>query len=118
MDLLLPFLTAMVVTMALIPLLMRVAAPLQVLDDPTRRKVHTQPIPRVGGIAMAVGSLLPLYLWLPMDRTPVAYLLAVIVLLVFGAWDDRVSLGAYTKFVGQLIAVLIIMLVGHVSINT
>lgn len=118
MELLLPFVIAMVVTMALIPPLERVAARLQVLDDPARRKVHTQPIPRVGGIAMAVGSLLPLYLWLPMDRTPVAYLLAVIVLLAFGAWDDRVSLDARTKFVGQLIAVLIIMLVGHVSINT
>src|ERR1700693_4194376 len=116
MDMLLPFVITMVVTMALIPLLVRVAAPLQVLDDRPRRKVHTQPIPRVGGIAMAVGSLLPVCLWLPMDRTLLAYLLAVLVLLVFGAWDDRVSLGARTKFVGQLIAVLIIMLAGHVSI--
>ena len=39
-------------------------------------------------------------------------------LLVFGAWDDRVALGARTKFVGQLIAVLIVMQAGHVSINT
>src|SRR6202035_1640180 len=110
MDMLLPCVTAMVVTMTLIPPLVRVAGWLQVFDDPASRKVHLQPIPRVGGIAMVVGSLLPLYLWLPMDRTPVAYLLAVIVLLVFGAWDDRVSLGARTKFVGQLMAVLIIML--------
>ena len=118
MDLLLAFVIAMVVTMALIPPLVRVAARLQVLDDPASRKVHTQPIPRVGGIAMVVGSLLPLCLWLPMDRTLVAYLLAVIVLLVFGAWDDRVTLSPRTKFVGQLIAVLIVMLVGHVSIDT
>jgi len=102
----------------LIPPLMRVAARLQVIDDPAGRKVHTQPIPRIGGIAMAVGSLLPLCLWLPMDRTLAAYLLAVLVLLVFGAWDDRVALRARTKFAGQLIAALIVMLVGRVSIDT
>ena len=118
MDLLLAFVIAMVITMALIPPLVRVAARLHVLDDPASRKVHTQPIPRVGGIAMAVGSLLPLCLWLPMDRTLGAYLLAVFVLLIFGAWDDRVALNARTKFAGQLIAVLIVMLVGHVSIDT
>src|SRR5471032_1790675 len=118
MDLLLPFVIAMVITMALIPPLVRVAARLQVLDDPASRKVHTEPIPRVGGIAMVAGSLLPLCLWLPMDRTLKAYLLAVGVLVIFGAWDDRVALRARTKFAGQLIAVLIIMLVGHVSIDT
>jgi UDP-GlcNAc:undecaprenyl-phosphate GlcNAc-1-phosphate transferase len=118
MDLLLAFVIAMVVTMALIPPLVRVAARLQVLDDPASRRVHSRPMPRVGGIAMAVGALLPLCLWLPMDRTLVAYLLAVLVLLVFGAWDDRVTLGARTKFVGQLIAVLIVMLAGHVSIHS
>ena len=118
MDLLFAFVIAMIVTMALIPPLVRVAARLQVLDDPMSRKLHAQPMPRVGGIAMAVGSVLPLCLWLPMDRTLVAYLLAVLVLLVFGAWDDRVTLGARTKFAGQLIAVLIVMLAGHVSISS
>src|ERR1700733_13024040 len=118
MDLLLAFVIAMVITMALIPPLVRVAGRLHGLDDPASRKVHTHPIPRVGGIAMAVGSLLPLCFWLKMDRTLLGYLLAVIVLLVFGAWDDRAALRAHTKFAGQLIAVLIVMLVGHVSIDT
>ena len=112
MDLLFAFVIAMVVTMALIPLLARVAGRLNVLDDPESRKVHSQPIPRVGGIAMVAGTVLPLWLWLPMDPTLLGYLLAVIVLLVFGIWDDRVNLGALTKFSGQLIAVLIIILVG------
>ncbi len=118
MDLLFAFVIAMVVTMALIPPLARAAGRLHVLDDPESRKVHSQPIPRVGGIAMVAGTALPLCLWLPMDRTVLAYLLAVIVLLVFGVWDDRVNLGALTKLSGQLIAVLIVILVGHVSIDS
>jgi UDP-GlcNAc:undecaprenyl-phosphate GlcNAc-1-phosphate transferase len=75
-------------------------------------------MPRIGGIAMVAGALLPLWLWLPMDSTLAAYLLAVIVLLAFGVWDDRVTLGARTKLAGQLCAVLIVMIAGHVSIDT
>ena len=67
---------------------------------------------------MAVGALLPLCLWLPMDSTLVAYLLAVVVLLAFGVCDDRFTLNALTKVAGQLCAVLIVMLMGHVSIDT
>ena len=118
MDLLFAFVIAMVLTMALIPPLARAAGRLQVLDDPESRKVHSRPIPRVGGIAMVAGTVLPLWLWLPIDPVQSGYLLAVIVLLVFGAWDDRVNLGAVTKFSGQLIAVLIIIFVGHVSIDS
>jgi UDP-GlcNAc:undecaprenyl-phosphate/decaprenyl-phosphate GlcNAc-1-phosphate transferase len=118
MDLLVAFVIAMVTTMALIPPLERVAARLQMLDNPLGRKMHAQPIPRVGGVAMVIGALLPLGLWLRMDPTLAAYLLAVLVLLVFGVWDDRVGLKAFTKFAGQLLAVLIVMLAGHVSIES
>src|SRR5450631_4110301 len=98
MDLLLVCVIAMVVTMVLIPPLMRVATRLRVLDDPAARKVHAQPIPRVGGVAMAIGTLLPLCLWLPREPTLVAYVAAVMVLLGFGVWDDRVTLRPLTKF--------------------
>jgi UDP-GlcNAc:undecaprenyl-phosphate GlcNAc-1-phosphate transferase len=118
MDLLVAFVIAMLITMALIPPLERAAGRLHMLDKPLGRKVHTQPIPRVGGVAMVIGALLPLGLWLRADPTLAAYLLAVLVLLVFGVWDDRVGLNAFTKFAGQLLAVLIIMLAGHVSIDS
>src|ERR1017187_269461 len=118
MDLLFAFIIAMVVTMALIPPLARAAGRLHVLDNPEGRKVHSQPIPRVGGIAMVAGTVIPLCLWLSMDRTVLGYLFAVIVLLVFGTWDDRVNLGVLTKIAGQMIAVLVIILVGHVSIDS
>jgi UDP-GlcNAc:undecaprenyl-phosphate/decaprenyl-phosphate GlcNAc-1-phosphate transferase len=118
MDLLLPLVVAMVVTMSLIPLLMRAAGHLHVIDQPAGRKLHAQATPRVGGIAMAIGVLLPLWLWLPMDATLLAYLVAVGVLLLFGIWDDRVTLGPGVKLAGQSLAVLIVMFVGQVSIDS
>jgi UDP-GlcNAc:undecaprenyl-phosphate GlcNAc-1-phosphate transferase len=118
MDLLLAFILAMVVTMALIPPLMRRAGVMHVLDAPEARKVHSQPIPRVGGIAMAIGAAVPLSLWLEVDRLSLAFLAGVLIVLLFGIWDDRATLPPRTKLFGQLLAVLIVVFVGGVEIHS
>lgn len=118
MDLMLGFLLAMSVTMALIPPLMQAAARWQFLDAPEARKVHTTPVPRVGGIAMAAGTLLALLLSGQFAQPMPAYLGGVLVLLMFGVWDDRVTLSAGWKLLGQIIAVLLIMTWGDVNIAT
>lgn len=118
MDLMLGFLLAMSVTMALIPPLMQAAARWQFLDAPGARKVHTTPVPRVGGIAMAAGTLLALLLSGEFAQPMPAYLAGVLVLLLFGVWDDRMTLSAGPKLLGQVIAVLLIMVWGDVTIAT
>ena len=118
MDLMLGFLLAMSVTMALIPPLMHAAARLHFLDLPGHRKVHATPVPRVGGIAMAAGTMLALALSGEFQQPMPAYLAAIGVLLAFGVWDDRVTLSAGMKLVGQLIAVALVMTWGEVTIST
>ncbi|HKU16468.1 MAG TPA: MraY family glycosyltransferase [Steroidobacteraceae bacterium] len=118
MDLMLGFLLAMSITMVLIPPLMSAAARLQVLDAPGVRKVHSTPVPRVGGIAMAAGTLIAVVLSRDFVQPMPAYLAGVLVLLVFGVWDDRVTLGPLTKLLGQAIAVVLVMSWGEVSIGT
>jgi UDP-GlcNAc:undecaprenyl-phosphate/decaprenyl-phosphate GlcNAc-1-phosphate transferase len=118
MDLLLAFILAMVLTMVLIPPLMRRAEVMHVLDAPGDRAVHERPIPRVGGIAMTIGAAVPLLLWLDFDRLSVAYVAAALIVVLFGIWDDRVTLTPGMKFLGQLIAVLLIVFVGGVTIHS
>lgn len=118
MDLMLGFLLAMSVTMALIPPLMQAAERWHFLDAPGARKVHTTPVPRVGGIAMAAGTLLTLLISGQFAQPMPAYLAGVLVLLMFGVWDDRVTLSAGPKLLGQVIAVLLIMVWGDVTIAT
>ena len=48
---------AAVVTVALVPLSIRLSIGLGLLDRPDARKVHVQPTPRLGGVAMAGGML-------------------------------------------------------------
>jgi UDP-GlcNAc:undecaprenyl-phosphate GlcNAc-1-phosphate transferase len=103
--------------MVLIPPLMRLAEWLHVLDIPGERKLHKVAIPRIGGIAMATGAVLPLIMWLPPQRPVVAYLCGAAILLFFGFWDDRKNLDYRLKFLGQMIAVLVVVLYGGVVIK-
>src|SRR5262245_47974332 len=118
MDWMLGFLVAMTVTMALIPPLMQVAGRLHVLDAPGERKVHSTPIPRVGGIAMAMGLVLGLALFGDFAQPMPAYLTGVITLLVFGVLDDRFTLSPGQKLAGQILAAVIVMVWGDISIGS
>jgi UDP-N-acetylmuramyl pentapeptide phosphotransferase/UDP-N-acetylglucosamine-1-phosphate transferase/glycosyltransferase involved in cell wall biosynthesis len=46
-------------SLALTPLVIRAARALSLVDSPAARKVHSRPVPRVGGIAIALGFLVP-----------------------------------------------------------
>ena len=118
MALFFSFLIAMFVTMLLIPPLMRSAQRMNFVDFPGERKVHSAPIPRIGGVAMVIGAVLPIAMWLVPQREVVALLLGMGVILIFGVWDDRRNLDYRIKFFGQLIAALIVVVYGGVRIET
>src|SRR5262245_24450370 len=115
MELLLAFVVAIGVTMALIPPLIKLAPRLQFVDLPQSRKVHTNPVPRVGGIAMAAGVMIAWLVWGQMSVPIIALLGGLFVLLCFGVWDDRSNLSAGVKLVGQVVAVLIVMIWGGIK---
>src|SRR5262245_16098950 len=101
---LLALLTAVATSLAIVPLMMRIAPLLGMVDVPSARKVHQVPIPRVGGWGIVIGALAAVLLWVPLDPLVICYLFGVVVLFVFGAWDDRRELGHYPKFIGQVLA--------------
>ncbi len=117
MQLFLAFVVALSVTATLIPVLARWAPTIGLTDAPGPRKVHSAPVPRVGGLAMAAGVLIPVLLSVPLIPSVRGLLLGLVILLLFGVWDDRVSLGYRTKFAGQVIAVGLCMVVGGVHVG-
>jgi UDP-GlcNAc:undecaprenyl-phosphate/decaprenyl-phosphate GlcNAc-1-phosphate transferase len=116
-QLLLAFVVALSTTTALIPLLVRWAPAMGLTDRPGPRKVHRVPVPRVGGLAMAVGVLVPALLSVPLIPAVRGVLLGLLILLFFGLWDDRAPLGYRMKFLGQVLAVAACMAVGRVQIG-
>lgn len=111
------FVIAMFVTMLLIPYLMRKAEAWRFVDVPDARKVHQHVVPRIGGIAIVIGTMIPVLLWLPRQPQSFAFVAAALIILFFGAWDDRANLDYRVKFAGQLIAALVVTLAGDVTIR-
>ncbi|MGD0492630.1 MAG: MraY family glycosyltransferase [Steroidobacteraceae bacterium] len=112
-----PFILAMVATMASLPLLAKLGTRWLIIDRPGVRKVHAAPIPRVGGLAMAVGVLVAAALAIRLQPQDRWFLVAGAVLVVFGALDDRFDLDYRVKLLGQLIAVGIVVILANVQVH-
>ena len=105
------------ISLGVIPLMVRVAPRLGMMDEPDPRKVHVTPIPRVGGWGIIIGALLPVLLIAPLDNLVQTYILGSIILLIFGALDDHREMGHYTKFIGQFLAVVPVVTYGDLWVS-
>lgn len=112
------FIISLVVTMSLIPPIMKWADKIGAIDLPDARKVHSQAIPRVGGIAMVLGSVIAILLLAELSQQVIAILVGFAVIWGFGLWDDRCELNYKTKFLGQLLAVVVVVTWGDVVVRT
>ncbi len=110
--------TALLVCMALIPPLRLAAERFQVMDVPGGRKVHEHPVPRVGGLAFAVGACASIAWWGARDATTFSVLAGCVIIVAFGVWDDRVDLSYRSKLVGQLLASLAVVVGGDIWFTT
>jgi UDP-GlcNAc:undecaprenyl-phosphate/decaprenyl-phosphate GlcNAc-1-phosphate transferase len=117
MQYIVPFIVAMVVAMAWLPLLAKFAARWGILDHPDVRKVHAAPIPRIGGLAMALAVLVSALIGIDLQPHDRWFLVAAGVLVAFGALDDRFNLDYRIKFTGQLLAVGIVVFLGDVQVR-
>ena len=100
------------------PIFINLAYKANILDVPDQRKVHLNPIPRIGGIAMGLGAFLPIILWAPIDQFVKSMLIGSGIVVLFGLIDDVKHIGFKPKFVGQIIAALIVILYGGLKIKT
>ncbi len=108
---------AMAVSVLLIPIVWRFAGVLGMIDEPGARKVHSEAIPRVGGLGIIAGALLAIFALL--DFTPIvkAFLLGAVVIIIFGIWDDIRQVQPRIKFLGQIIAISIVVFYGDLWIT-
>lgn len=109
---------AMSISLAVVPVMVRLAPRLGMIDKPDPRKVHQTPIARVGGWGIIAGALLPI-LYVAGDEPLIhAFVLGALVLFVFGTWDDRMEVGHWAKFLGQFIAVGILVGFGGIHVQS
>jgi UDP-GlcNAc:undecaprenyl-phosphate GlcNAc-1-phosphate transferase len=108
-DVLWGFLVALGVVLVLTPAVGGVARIFGVMDDPggEKRRMHVRPVPRLGGLAMFLGFIVPALAFLPLDGPYRGILLGAAVATVVGIADDTLRLPWYAKLAGQLAAATI-----------
>jgi UDP-GlcNAc:undecaprenyl-phosphate GlcNAc-1-phosphate transferase len=95
-----------------VPIIKKMAIHVGALDIPDARKVHKQPMPRLGGVAIFFGFLLGYMIYGVQGPQMNAILIGSYIVLLTGIVDDIKPLSAKIKFVCQIIAALILVYYG------
>lgn len=113
-NLLLVFVSALLLVLGTTPLVRRLAARLGMVDRPHPRKLHSMPIPLLGGIAIYVAFIVALLAF--GERWVVSQLISIFVgatiVSFLGIWDDRWGVRPVLKLLGQTLAAGILIVSG------
>jgi UDP-GlcNAc:undecaprenyl-phosphate/decaprenyl-phosphate GlcNAc-1-phosphate transferase len=103
--------SALALAIGATPILRRFALRFGITDQPNQRKLHTRPVPLLGGAAIYLSFVVVLLLY--GDRSYVNEVVGIFVgaslISVMGIVDDQWGLGSYVKLLGQLLAASILI---------
>ncbi|MDQ0466177.1 UDP-GlcNAc:undecaprenyl-phosphate GlcNAc-1-phosphate transferase [Caulobacter ginsengisoli] len=111
------FVAAFAAVTALIYLLDPLARKLGLLDHPGGRKDHAAPTPVTGGVAIAIGTILPALALVSPSLQLIGLGLAAVILVTIGVLDDLYDLPWPIRVLAQVAAALAIIYVGGVRVE-
>ncbi len=114
MNTILIALSALLLAVGITPIMRQVALRFGVTDQPNARKVHTNPVPLLGGAAIYLAFIVALLIFADKRYVPqvVGIFVGASLVSLMGVVDDRWGLGSYIKLAGQVAAALILVFSG------
>ncbi len=115
------FFTAIGLSLALTPVIRRLAIRTGVLDKPSERKVHAKPIPLLGGVGIFVSFNITWILGRLLFHDPelhpsgdrwIAFFLCEVIILGLGVYDDVKRIQPRIKFAFQIFVGVLMFLAG------
>lgn len=121
-NILAAFLTALIITIAVTPLVRKIALRWKLGDKPNGRKIHPYRIPHLGGIAIVLGTVAGLVAAIATSPESAVFWRAsfvgvippVSLIVVLGLVDDMKSLRVFQKLVIQVIVAVMLAVSGFV----
>ncbi len=108
-------LCAFAVSFLMCPLVKSFAYRIGAIDVPKdNRRMHKKPVPRLGGLAIFLGFMVSMLLFVRIDHQLKGILLGASIIVVLGVVDDMSPLRASFKFCVQIVAALVAVFHGVV----
>lgn len=109
--------TTFAVVASIVPFIKRIAIHIGALDIPNKRKIHSKPMPRLGGLAIYIGFLFGYMLFGEASSTMNSIFISTFIIMLIGIFDDIKPLKASIKFLCQTVAAIIIAVYGNLLIR-
>ena len=91
---------ALIVSFLMTPVVKTFAYKVGAIDVPKDdRRMHKVPVPRLGGLAIFIGFMVSIFIFVPITPEMRSILLGAVVIVVLGVVDDIMALPAMLKFV-------------------
>lgn len=120
-ELIISLVLAFGITYYALPALIHVAQRKKLFDLPDARKVHKQPIPALGGLAIFAGFITSFMVTVSFagENFQMQYVVAASLVLFFiGLKDDLQNIAALKKFLGQVFAAVLLVYKGGFLIDS
>lgn len=117
-QLVLSFCWSFLVALFAVPSIIYVAHLKNILDQPNMRTVHESLTPRLGGLAVFAGFMSALTIFGSLNNGVQQLLAGCIILFFIGLKDDLVTISAFKKFIVQLLASGVVMVIADIRITS
>lgn len=106
----LPLILAIIISFIMTPIVRKLAFKIGAIDIPKdNKKVHKEPMPLIGGLAIYVSVIISALIFVPLTREIIAILLGATVILISGIIDDKGNISPSLKVLFQIIAAIILV---------
>ena len=99
------------------PVVEGIAKHIKALDYPNERRLNKIPMPTLGGLAIFFSFLLGYMLYARSSIQMLSILIGSFILIILGMIDDINPIRARYQLLGQIIAAMIVVFYGNISIN-
>ena len=109
--------TCFLFTFAITFLIKKIAVHIGAMDIPDARKVHTKPMPRLGGLGIFFSFLFGYMLFGEQSIQMNSILIGSFIIIILGIIDDIKPINAKIKFLGQIIAACVLIFYGNILLD-
>lgn len=102
------------ISLFLTPWVSKLAIKIGAVDKPNKRKVHSEVMPRLGGLAVFAGFMAIAVIFFGFDTRILGIMAGGSLILMLGVLDDKYDMPAKYKLLGQIAAAAIVVMTGTV----